>query len=86
MHGSIAPSFVKEAARTVQVIKVIFVLLTTPEIHVCHLKITPKMARGVTVGFLVVLWSPLIVDEPVACIIWVQIFRMAGHELLRFWP
>lgn len=44
VDGGVTPSFVKEAAGAVQMVKVVLVRLAAPEGHVGNLKVTPEVA------------------------------------------
>lgn len=86
MNWGVAPALVKEATRPVQVVKVVFIHLATPEIHVSYLKVAPEMAGRVAVGFLVVQWPVGRVNEPLDCVVRMQILGVFGDELERLWP
>jgi len=86
VHWCVAPSFVEESACTVQMSKVIFIGLATPEIHVCNLEVAPEMACAVAMGFEVVLWAALAIDQPGHGVVLVKMFGMCGEEFDGFRP
>lgn len=81
MNGSIAPAFIEEAAGTIQVVEIILVSLAPPEIKIGDLKVGPEMTGAVSVGLVVVIRSPVRVDEPVHGVVVVQMMAMGGEEL-----
>lgn len=86
MDGSIAPSFVKEATRTIEMSKVIFVSLTPPEAHVGNLEITPKVTCAVPVCFQIVLRAAISIRQPRHGIVLVQMLRVGSQKFDRFGP
>ncbi len=86
MNGCIAPSLVKEPACAVEVVEVVFVRLTSPEFHVCDLKVRPEMTSRIPVGFLIMIRSPRAVRQPLHRVVAVYVLRMRCEELLGFGP
>ena len=86
MDGCISPAFVKESARPIQVLKVVFICFAAPESHIRNLKITPEMASRVSIGFRIVLRPSLAVQDPVIGIVGMQVLRMCCQESLGFGP
>ena len=80
MHGCVPPPLVKESTSAVEVVKVLAVTLAPPKVHVCNLKVAPKMARRVS-SLLVVSRAVLGVRQPPHGVVRVYVFRMLGHEL-----
>ena len=64
VDGRIAPALVEEPSRPIEVVEVVFIRLTSPEIEVRNLEITPEMTCTVAVRFLVVAGPCLVVHEP----------------------
>lgn len=86
MDWCVAPALVKEATRAVQVVKVVLIHFATPEIHISDLKVAPEMTGRVAVSFLVVQWPVGRVNEPLDCVVGVQVLGVFGDELKRLWP
>lgn len=86
VNWSIAPSFIVKAARAIQMIEVSRVLLTPEELHITDLKVGPEVASRVPICIFGVLWSQLVVCQPVQHIVVGQISGVCGKELLRLWP
>lgn len=81
VNGSITPAFIEEAAGTIQVVEIILVSLAPPEIKISDFKVGPEMTGAVSVGLVVVIRSPVRVDEPVHGVVVVQMMAMGGEEL-----
>lgn len=86
MNGGIAPSFIKETTRTVKVIKVVFVGLASPKLHVSNLKIAPEMARRIPLSLSIRLWSTNIISDPANSTVLMNVSWVLGQELDRFRP
>ena len=86
MHRRIPPSLIKEPSGPIQMVKVILIRLTPPELHIRNLKITPEMARRVPVGLQIVLWSRLFIDQPRHRVVFVYMFRVRSEEFDCLWP
>ena len=86
MHRRVPPSLVEEAAGAIQVVEVVLVSLAAPEVHVADLEVAPEVAGRVALRLAVVLRAALGVDEPLPRVLFVQVLRVRGHELLRFGP
>ena len=80
MDWGVAPSLVEKASSAVQMRKVILICLAAPEIHVCNFKIAPEMACTVSVCFAIVLWPQFAVDEPIQCVVFMEVLWMRGEE------
>lgn len=86
MNRRITPSFVEESAGTIQMVEVVLIGLTPPEIHVTDFKITPEMARRISVCLFVMNRPPLGVCYPVHGIVGMQVIGVLGDELGCFGP
>lgn len=86
VHRCIAPALVEEATRAVKVFKVVAVFLAAPEAQVGDLKVGPEVAGGVAMSLVGVFWSPLVILQPLACVIGVYVVGMISEELSRLWP
>jgi hypothetical protein len=86
MHGSIAPTFIEEATGTVQVVKELAVFFAPPEVQIANFEVGPEMARRVPICLLVILRPPLMILQPLACIIWMHIVGMISDEFLSLRP
>lgn len=45
VYGGIAPTLVEETASSIEMVKVVFVCLAPPEVHIANLKVAPEVAR-----------------------------------------
>lgn len=86
MNRRIPPSFIEESTSTIQMVEVVLIGLTPPEIHVSDFEITPEMAGGISVCLFVMNRSPLCVCYPVHGIVGVKGLGVLGEELGRFGP
>lgn len=86
VHWRISPTLIEEPSRPIQMLKIIFVPLRSPELHVCNLKIAPKVTGTVSIGLDVVFRPSLTIDDPFPRIVWMLIFRMRRHEFLGLRP
>ena len=86
VHGSIAPSFIVKATRAIQMIEISRILFSPEEFHVTDFEVGPEVASGVSICSIRVLWSQLVVRQPVQHIVVGQISGVRGKELLRLWP
>lgn len=86
MDGCVAPSLVEEPSRSVQMIEVIFIRLTSPKLHVGDLEVGPEMTRRVAVRLPIVLGPPVAVLQPVHRVVGVYVFRVRGEELHGLGP
>lgn len=86
MDRRIAPALVEEASRPIEMLKVILVGLTAPKVHVSDLEIAPEMAGRIPMRFGIVNRPPLVVLDPILCIIRVEVFRMRRKEPFRLGP
>jgi hypothetical protein len=50
MNWRVTPSLIKESTGTIQMIEIILIRLTPPEIHIRYLEIAPEMAGAISVG------------------------------------
>lgn len=50
VDGCVAPAFIEEIARLIEIVKVVEICLRAPEIKVANLKIAPEMACAVAIG------------------------------------
>lgn len=80
MHWGISPSFVEEPTSSIQMRKVVFVGLTSPEIHIGYFKITPEVAGRIPVSLDVVFRPSLAVCQPFSGIVLDLIFWMCRQE------
>lgn len=81
MNGGVTPAFIEEAAGTIQVVEIILVSLAPPEIEIGNFKVGPEVTSAVSVGLVVVIRSPVRVDEPIHGVVVVQMMAMGGEEL-----
>jgi hypothetical protein len=86
MHRRIAPPLIEEATSAVQMSKVIFVRLPSPEAEIGDLEIAPEMAGTVSSRFLVVFRPPLTVDQPWHGVIWFNMLWMGRLKFHRLAP
>lgn len=86
MNRRIAPPFVKESARSIQMVEILFVDLATPETHVCDFKVRPEMAGRVAVGQLIMNRPACPVGQPTVRTILMEILGMLGEEFGCFGP
>lgn len=86
VHRRIAPSFVEEPTGPVEVSEIVLVDLTSPEGQIGNLKIRPEVTGAVAVCLDVVVWSSLIVCQPLHSVVLVQVFRVGRQELDGFRP
>lgn len=84
------PPLVEESSGSVEVLEIIIISFSPEEIHVADFKITPEMARRISVCFHVMLWSTFAIFEPFPRVFTFTdrffVFRMRGEEFLGFWP
>ena len=86
MYRRITPALVKEPACAIEVVEVVLVRLAAPEIQIRDLEITPEMACAVAVGFLIMVRSCFIVDQPPHRVVLVEVFGVRGEEFQRLKP
>lgn len=86
MHRRVSPPLIEESSRPIKMLEIIFVPLGSPKLHICNLKIAPKMTCTVSIGFDVVVRPPLAIDNPLSRIIWMLVFRMRRHKFLGLGP
>lgn len=67
-------------------IEVSRILFSPEKLHITDLKVGPEVASRVSICSISVLWSQLVVRQPVQHIVVGQISRVRGKELLRLWP
>lgn len=86
VDGGVAPSFVVESTRAIQVIKVGRVFFAPEEFHVSDLEVGPEMTRRVSVGTSRVLRTQFVILQPTHHVVIGQVGRVGGKELLRLRP
>lgn len=86
VDGSIAPSLVEEAARSIQVIEVVLVRFASPKVHIRNLKVAPEMTCRVALSPLVMRWASFRVGKPVESIVGMEVLRVISEEPDRFRP
>lgn len=86
MHRGISPSLIEEPASSIQMRKVVFVRLASPEIHIGNLKITPEVTGRIAVSLDVVFWPSLAVRQPFSGIVLDLVLWMRRQEFEGFWP
>lgn len=86
MHRRVTPSLVEKATCPIQVVEIVLVFLAPPEANICDFEVTPKMARRVAIGLLVMDRPPLCVRQPVHGIVRMQVLGMLGNEFGGFRP
>lgn len=86
MHGRIAPSLVKEPSSAIEVVKVGLIGVATPQSQIRNFKVCPEMTGAETIGQQIVLWSAFLVNDPVHCIVMMQVVCMRGNEILSLGP
>lgn len=64
MYRRIPPPLIKEPPSAIQMVEIVLIRLTPPELHICDLEVAPEMTRRVSIRFLVVSRPPLFVLEP----------------------
>lgn len=86
VNRCVAPSFVEESARAVEVVEIIFVGLAPPEAHIGNLEVTPEVAGRVAVCLPVVFRPADGVRQPRHGAVLVKVLRVVRHELDRLGP
>jgi len=86
VHRRIPPPFVKEPPRPVQMLEIVLIRLTPPEIHIRNLEIAPEMTRRVPLRLDIMVRPPLAIRQPLPRIILHLILRMRSQELQRLRP
>lgn len=86
MNWRITPTLVEETTGPVQMVEVIFVRLAAPKVHICHFKVAPEVTRRVALSTFVTFGPSLVVNQPVECVILMEIVWVVGEELDGFGP
>lgn len=86
VHRGVTPALVEEAARAIQVLKVLAVLGAAPKSQIGDLEVGPEVAGGVAVGDAVVLRPAGAVLEPGPCAVLVHVVLVVLEELERLGP
>lgn len=86
VHRRVAPPLVKEPPRPVQMLEIVLIRLTPPELHIRNLEVTPEMTRRVPLRLDIMLRPPLAIRQPLPRIILHLILRMRGQEVQRLRP
>lgn len=82
----IAPALVEEATCPIEMVEVVLVRFTTPEFHVCYLKVTPEVTGREALGLLVCVGSADVVGNPLDGVVVMEVIRMVREELDRLGP
>lgn len=65
VDGRISPTLIEEPASSVEMVEIVLICLTPPEVHVANFKVTPEMARGVAISLVPVVRPSRLVRQPV---------------------
>lgn len=86
VNRSVAPSFVEEASRAIQMLKVLPVLFASPEAQVSDFEVGPEMTRRIPIRLPLVIRPMRSILQPVPCTRLMHIVWVILQELQRLGP
>lgn len=86
VNRRVAPSLIKEASSTIEMVEIVLVRLASPKFHIGNLKVAPKVACRVSLSLAVVVRTVDIIGKPLHSTVLVEVVRMLCQEFDCFWP